>query len=299
MPGSLSLFAQIFIPLSVFCLMICVGLELRVADFRRMLTYPRAISAGIVGQMILMPSMAFLIAWLFSDDLVFQIGIVLLAACPGGPLSNSFVYVARGRTDLSVSLTAINGFLALLTTPLIASLGIKVFAGEATDINLPVLKTIVQIFSLAILPVMIGMSIRAWFPAFAARRQIAAQRLGTVLLISHIFLVIFLNKERIAEGMSEMILPAMLFCILAQSIGYFSAMAMGLDRDTRFTIGIEVGLQNVVLAVLIANISLQRPEFSLFVVNYAFGVIFVMIPWVFIYRYLGRRQQKLKTVNAN
>jgi len=299
MPGSLSLFVQIFIPLSVFCLMICVGLELRIADFRRMLTYPRAVATGIVGQMILMPSMAFLIALLFTDDLVFQIGIVLLAACPGGPLSNSFVYVARGRTDLSVSLTAINGFLALLTTPLIATLGIKIFAGEHADINLPVLKTIMQIFLLAILPVVIGMSIRARFPAFADRRQISAQRLGTVLLISHIFLVIFLNKERIAAGMSQMIVPAMLFCILAQCIGYFTAMAAGLDRDTRFTIGIEVGLQNVVLAVLIANVSLQRPEFSIFVVNYAFGVIFVMIPWVFIYRYLGNRHKKLKTLNAH
>lgn len=242
--------------------------------------------------------MEFLIAWLFSDDLVFQIGIALLVACPGGLLSNSFVYVARGRTDLSVTLTAINGFLVLLTTSLIASLGIKVVAGQATDINLPLLKTVAQIFSLVILPVVIGMSIRAQFPAFAASRQIAAQRLGTFLLIYHIFLVISLHKEQIEAEMSEMILPAMLFCILAQAIGYFSAMAVGLDRDTRFTIGIKIGLQNVALAVLIVNIALQRLEFSLFVVNYAFGVIFVMIPWVFIYRYLGRHQ-KLKSLNAS
>lgn len=282
--------AQWFIPLSVFMLMVCVGFELSLADFRRVLVFPRAIITGITGQMLLMPSMAFLIATLFGGSLSFQIGIVLLAACPGGPLSNSLVYVGRGRTDLSVSMTAINGFLALATTPLIATLGIRVFAGENADIELPVLKTIVQIFLLAILPVATGMLLKAKFPKFAERRQLAAQRLASVLLVSHVALVVGLNSDRIMDGMSEMMLPAVLFMLLAQMIGYFSARAAKLDSDTAFTIAIEVGLQNVVLAVLIANILLKRPEFSLFVVNYAAGVMFVMAPWVILRRYRSRHR---------
>ena len=137
---SLFQFANIFIPLTVFLLMVCVGMGLAVEDFKRLLTQPRAIGVGITGQMILMPAMAFAIAALWPGSLSFKVGLILLAACPGGPLSNSFVYIARARADLSVSLTAINGMLALVTTPLIASLGIRLFVGENADIELPIFK---------------------------------------------------------------------------------------------------------------------------------------------------------------
>ena len=101
---------QILIPVTVFIIMICLGLELKLADFRRVFRFPRAILTGVIGQMILMPAMAFAIAaTLGRGNLILQIGLVLLAACPGGPLSNSFVYLARARVDLSVSLTVSTG----------------------------------------------------------------------------------------------------------------------------------------------------------------------------------------------
>lgn len=134
MSNQVVLLGQILIPSTVFIIMICLGLNLQIADFKRIFIYPQAIMTGIIGQMILMPAIAFLIAAWFESSLVLQIGIVLLAACPGGPLSNSFVYLGKGKIDLSVSLTAINGFLALLTTPFIASLGIAIFADQSTDI---------------------------------------------------------------------------------------------------------------------------------------------------------------------
>ena len=287
---SLFQFANIFIPLTVFLLMVCVGMGLAVEDFKRLLTQPRAIGVGITGQMILMPATAFAIAALWPGSLTFKVGLILLAACPGGPLSNSFVYIARARADLSVSLTAINGMLALVTTPLIASLGIRLFVGENADIELPIFKTMAQIFALAILPVVIGMNIRARAPAWAERNDLLARRFATVLLFSHILLVLALNAGNILDGLEEMLLPAIVFAVLAQALGFWSAKLMKLDSDTCFTIGVEVGLQNVVLAILIANLLLHRPEFSLFVVTYAAAIIFIMVPWVFIYRWLGSRR---------
>lgn len=286
-------FANIFIPATVMLLMVCLGMELAISDFRRLLVYPKAIIVGVTGQMLLMPAMAFAIAAILPGSLAFKVGLILLAACPGGPLSNSFVYLARARVDLSVSLTAVNGMLALFTTPLIASVGIRVFAGENAEISLPVLKTMAQIFVLAILPVAIGMTVRALAPGWVERRDAATRRLATALLISHIALVILLNSDHISSGFQEMFLPALVFAFLAQSIGYISAKLMGLDRDTCFTIGVEVGLQNVVLAILIATLLLKRPEFSLFVVVYAAGIILIMVPWVFIHRHLGSRPIKV------
>lgn len=287
MSEQIVLLGHILIPATVFIIMMCLGLDLRIEDFKRIFIHPKAIMTGICGQMILMPAIAFLIAAWFESSLVLQIGIVLLAACPGGPLSNSFVYLGKGRLDLSVSLTAINGFLALLTTPFIASLGIAIFAGQDTDIQLPILKTIAQIFMVAILPIILGMIMRVKFPQIHTNCLHLVQRLAVFMLVTHIAIVITLNFPRIGGAFAEMIVPALLFCILAMIIGVVTSKLMGLDKSIQFTVGIEVGLQNVVLAILIAEVILKRPEFALFVLTYAIGALFILLPWV----YLHRRQQ--------
>ena len=284
MSEQIVLLGHILIPATVFIIMMCLGLDLRVEDFKRIFIYPKAIMTGICGQVILMPAIAFLIAAWFESSLVLQIGIVLLAACPGGPLSNSFVYLGKGRLDLSVSLTAINGFLALLTTPFIASLGIAIFAGQATDIQLPVLKTIAQIFMVAILPIILGMIMRVKFPQIHTNCLHLVQRLAVLMLVTHIAIVITLNFPRIGGAFAEMIVPALLFCILALTIGVVTSKLMGLDKSIQFTVGVEVGLQNVVLAILIADVILKRPEFALFVLTYAIGALFIILPWVYLHR---------------
>jgi bile acid:Na+ symporter, BASS family len=276
---------QVLIPLTVFIMMICLGTSLTLDSFKKVLTFPRAILTGIVGQIILMPAMAFgIAATLGNGNLILQIGLVLLAACPGGPLSNTFVYQGHGRVDLSVSLTAVNGFLALLTTPLIASLGIFIFAGKNTDIKLSLGQTILQVFMIAILPVMIGMAINYKFPKFALANQGKAKALSLIMLVLHLSLVLVVNFAIIIESLHTLFLPALLFCVLAMTLGYFSAMLMGLDRDIRFTIGIEVGLQNVVLAILIANVILKRPEFALFVFTYGLAALLIIFPWIYLHR---------------
>ena len=249
---------------------------------------------GISGQMILMPVMAFLIAAWFGSNLVLQIGIVLLASCPGGPLSNSFVYLGKGKVDLSVSLTAINSFLALLTTPFIASLGIAIFAGQSAEIQLPVLKTITQIFMIAILPIILGMLLRVKIPQLHTNYSYLVQGLTLIMLAIHIFVVVAINLPRIGATFAEMIGPAFIFCLSALTIGVVASRLAGMGKSTQFTIGIETGLQNVVLAILIADVILKRPEFALFVLSYAVGALFILLPWV----YFHRRGQSIYCLNA-
>ena len=281
---------QILIPLTVFIMMICLGMSLKPENFQKVFTFPRAVLTGVVGQMILMPAMAFAIAaTLGKGNLTLQIGLVLLAACPGGPLSNTFVYLGRGRVDLSVSLTAVNGVLALITTPLIASIGIAVFAGENTDIKLPLGKTILQVFMIAILPVMLGMLVNYKFPKFAMDSQGQAKILSFFMLITHLSLVVVINFSIIMESLHIFFIPALLYCVLAMAMGYSIAAIAKLDRDIRFTIGIEVGLQNVVLAILIANVILKRPEFALFVFTYGLSALLVIFPWIYLHKKLSSK----------
>jgi BASS family bile acid:Na+ symporter len=281
---------QILIPLTVFIMMICLGMSLKSENFQKVFIFPRAVLTGVVGQMILMPAMAFAIAaTLGKGNLTLQIGLVLLAACPGGPLSNTFVYLGRGRVDLSVSLTAVNGVLALITTPLIASIGIAVFAGENTDIKLPLGKTVLQVFMIAILPVMLGMLVNYKFPKFAMNSQGQAKILSFFMLITHLSLVVVINFSIIMESLHIFFIPALLYCVLAMAMGYSIAAIAKLDRDIRFTIGIEVGLQNVVLAILIANVILKRPEFALFVFTYGLSALLVIFPWIYLHKKLSSK----------
>ena len=292
--SQLAALIQVAIPASVFIIMICLGMGLRPENFRQVFTFPRAILTGLAGQMILMPAMAFAVAAVLGkDNPTLQIGLVLLASCPGGPLSNSFVYLGRGRVDLSVSMTAVNGFLALLTTPIIASLGIAVFAGENTDIQLPFLKTILQIFLIAILPVIIGMIIHHRFPRFCHDNQGLAKVISLILLIFHLSLVVVTNFSIIMESFHIFFFPAFIYCVLALALGYLAAMIMRLDRDIRFTIGIEVGLQNVVLAILIANVILKRPDFALFVFTYGLAALIAIFPWIYLH---NRSKVEMPTV---
>lgn len=294
--SQLAALIQVAIPASVFIIMICLGMGLRPENFRQVFAFPRAILTGITGQIILMPAMAFAVAAVLGkDNLTLQIGLVLLASCPGGPLSNSFVYLGRGRVDLSVSMTAVNGFLAPLTTPIIASLGIAVFAGENTDIQLPLLKTILQIFLIAILPVIIGMIIHHRFPRFCQDNQGLAKVVSLILLIFHLSLVVVTNFSIIMESFHIFFFPAFIYCVLALALGYLAAMIMRLDRDIRFTIGIEVGLQNVVLAILIANVILKRPDFALFVFTYGLAALIAIFPWIYLH---NRSKVKIPAVRS-
>ena len=104
------------------------------------------------------------------------------------------------------------------------------------------------------------------------------------MLVLHLSSIVVINFVIIIESLHALFLPALLFCMLAMALGYYSAMLMGLDRDIRFTIGIEVGLQNVVLAILIANVILKRPEFALFVFTYGLAALLIIFPWIYLHR---------------
>lgn len=142
---------------------------------------------------------------------------------------------------------------------------------------------------LAILPIILGMILRVKIPQIHTDRLHLVQRLAVTMLVLHISIVTTMNFPRIGAAFAEMIVPALLFCILALTIGVVTSKLMGLDKSTQFTIGIEVGLQNVVLAILIADVILKRPEFALFVLTYAIGALLILLPWI----YLHRRQQTI------
>ncbi|MDG2032816.1 MAG: hypothetical protein P8J29_02650 [Rhodospirillales bacterium] len=278
----------ISIPFIVFIFTVGIGSELTLDDFKRLLKEPKVVIIGLVGQVVLLPLIGFAVAWMFKDDLVIAIGIMLLAASPGGPMSNSLVYVARARTELSITLTAVSGFLALATTPIIASLGINFFAGDDANISLPIPQTIAQIFVLIIVPLGVGMFVRSKWSVAVSRAE-KSIRLGcTILMLAALVVVIIVSWRTLVSKIGDFALAGTIFVVALLMISSLFGRVFGLDEPSRFTVMVEVSIQNIVVASLIAITLLDRPEFALFSAVYAAPMaIIILMLLVFRLRRVG------------
>lgn len=264
------------IPIIAFLFTLFIGADLTWEDFKRLFREPKIVIVGLIGQLVLMPIVAFAIAWMFRDNIAIAIGIVLLAAAPGGPLSNSLVYVARARTDLSVTLTAISGFVALVTTPVIATIGINLFAKSEAAIKLPIPQTIAQIFVLIILPLIIGMLVRYKWPDFVERQDKFIRQISNILLVLILVILVIVTWDTISANYKEFALATSVFILAMIGCSWLFGWSAGLDDSARFTVMVEVVIQNIVVASLIAVTLLKRPEFATFSAIYSVPVAFVL-----------------------
>jgi BASS family bile acid:Na+ symporter len=265
------------IPVIVFIFTIGIGSELTWDDFKRLFKEPKVIIVGLIGQLVLLPVIAFGVAWMFKDDSVIAIGLVLLAASPGGPLSNSLVYVARARTELSISLTAISGLVALVTTPVIASVGINMFAGDDANISLPIPQTIAQIFVLIIVPLAIGMFLKAKWPDGISRMETKIRKGCTVLMLLAVAVAVIVAWPTLVGKFSEFVAAGTIFIVALVVLSSLYGRVLGLDDASRFTVMVEVSIQNIVVSSLIAITLLEKPEFALFSAVYAAPMAIIIV----------------------
>ena len=163
--------STIILAASLFIIMLGMGLSLVTADFKRIITYPKAVAVGLFNQLILLPVIAFVIVSVFPTKPEIAIGIMILAACPGGATSNLIAHLAKGDTALSVSLTAMSSFITLLTIPFIVNFSLSYFAVTGQNVQLDVIKTIIQILVIVVIPIVIGMFIRKTNEGFALKME--------------------------------------------------------------------------------------------------------------------------------
>jgi BASS family bile acid:Na+ symporter len=269
------MFSDYFLPATLAIIMFGLGLTLTVKDFKRLLHYPKALFVGLICQMVLFPLLAFTMAWgigeLFGLAATVQVGLVLVTICPGGSTSNLVDYLLRANVALGVSLTSVNSFLTLFTIPFFLNLAFNLFMGETQYIDLPFWDTVRRILLLVILPTAVGMVLRAKWPAFALKAERPFSWGGTGLLALAFLGVLFLDEG----GQQEMGTPSLTFMTVlplvlmglilnsgGMSLGYFTGQATGLGPRNRLTIAVEVGLQNISLALVIAAEQLNEPKMA-------------------------------------
>ncbi len=248
---------------SLIVIMLGMGLSLQTADFKRIFLFPKAIFIGLTNQLILLPLVGFGIIWLFPMQPEIAIGVMILAACPGGPTSNLISHLAKADLALSVTLTALSSLITILTIPFIVNFSLEYFLGEGQIVELNVLSTIIQIFVIVVIPIIIGMLLRKYRPNFADGMakpvRIAS---GAVLALIIVGLVI---KERanFVSYFEQAGIAALALNVVTMVLGYFSAKLFGLKIAAARSIAIESGIQNGTLAITIAVVLLQNSAFAI------------------------------------
>ncbi len=242
----------VFLPVALGVIMLGLGLGLTIDDFRRVVRYPRAMLVGLGCQMLLLPLVCFGITVAFGLPPELAVGLMLLAASPGGATANLFSHLARGDVALNVSLTAVNSVLTLATLPLIVNVSMAHFMGDATSIPLQFGKTI-QVFAIVLVPVGIGMAIRA------RRADLATRMTRPVKILSIAFLVVIvvaaIAKERhlLAAYFGQIGVAALAFNLASLAVGYVVPLLARLGKRQAIAIGMEIGIHNGTLAIAIAS----------------------------------------------
>lgn len=271
-------------PVVLFLLMLMIGLELTPADFRRVLQMPRAVVGGTLAQWILLPLMTWLVVAAVGVTPVFGAGAVLVAVSPGAGISNVFVALARANVALSVSLTAAASAFAVLTLPVLSSLGMRLFLDEPLDVNVPVAALTGQLALTLLVPVAFGMAVRSRYPAEAQRLAPRLHRLTLVAIVLVVAAAIaFAPEDEVSfEGSGRAVLAALLWTVAAMTIGWGVARVLGLSGEDRFTFLVEFSARNVAVASIVAMSALGRVDLSLFSGIYvvvAYPLVALLVLW--------------------
>ncbi len=266
-----SLFSEYFLPITLAIITLGMGLSLTERDFRNIFLHPRAVIVGLSSQMILLPLIAFIIAGLLHINPLFKVGLIIIAACPGGATSNLITYLLRGNVALSISMTALNSLITLITIPLIVTLSLEVFIHEEAAINLDLFETVIKVFLITLLPAFVGTRIRKRRPEFAERLEHPLRIILPLLLLLVYAGVIFIDHGDESATLTDFvsIFPyALLLNIFSMGMGFLIARAFRLEVINQFTVSIEVGLQNSALAIFVAANLLQSNSMALVPVVY-------------------------------
>jgi BASS family bile acid:Na+ symporter len=266
-------FNAVLLPLALAIIMLGLGLSLALSDFKRIVAYPKAVMIGLVSQMLILPLICFFIAKSFGLSPELAVGLMLLAASPGGPTANLYSHLSKGDVALNISLTAVNSLLTLFTLPLIVNFAINYFMESGQIIPMQ-FKKVSEVFVMVLAPVSIGMIIKSKFPATSLKLDKPVKILSAIFLVLIIGGVIYQVRENILSYFRMVGLAALVFNILSIGLGYYLPRLLKLEEKQAIAIGMEIGIHNGTLAIFIALSILGNGAMSIPPVIYSLIMFF-------------------------
>ena len=260
--------------------MIGMSLGLTLSAFAKEARHPRAAIVGSVGQLIVLPALGFLVAWGLGLTPAIAVGLVILAACPGGATSNVITYLARGNVALSIVVTAIASIATIMTLPLLVNQALSWQLGKSTNVAMPVVDTIAMLVIIVLLPTGIGMLIRAKAPNIAARAEKPLNGFGAVVLLALIVLISYGLRDHLLGLLIQAGPACLLLNTLGIGAGFAIARMAGVAKEDTLAIAVELGIKNSTIGILVATTILGSQEMAIpsmvyGLTMYAFGAVLV------------------------
>ena len=253
----------IIIGIVLILIMFGMGLSLVPTDFKNIFKYPKAIGLGLLNQLFFLPIIGFSILNILQPSPEIAIGLMILASCPGGTVSNLICYLAKADVALSVSLTAISSIISVFTIPFIINFSIKYFTNNNDLVELSLSDTVLQISIVVIIPVVIGMFIRNYLPNFAKKADKTVRIFSIIVLLLLISGVTYKERNNFILYFKQAGIVSLLLNIITLAFGYFSAKLIHLSKHQAISISLESGIQNSALAISIAVALLKNTSFAI------------------------------------
>ena len=253
----------IILAISLIIIMFGMGLSLVKDDFIRLLQHPKAIIVGLTNQIILLPIIAYVLISLLNVETDIAIGVMILAACPGGPTSNLITYLAKGDTGLSISLTTANSLITIFTIPFVVDFALNQFLDAAEMVQIDKLQTVIQIFTIVIIPVSLGMALKKVKPVFADKMNKPVKIASAAVLFLVIFGLVLKKKEELIPYLQQAGVATLILNITTMLIGFATAKIARLNLAQSLTISIESGIQNGTMAIAIASGILMNDNYAI------------------------------------
>ena len=270
--------ASIILAIAIMVIMMGMGLSLTIADFRRVAQHPKPVLLGLTNQIVFLPLVALGLVYVFQPPTFIAVGMILLAACPGGTSSNLVTLLAKGDLALSVSMTAINSIITIATIPFWVGYAYTTYLSEAANMASPtadIFKTLIIILAI---PLSIGMLIKNRAPQFALRMERPVRIASSIFLAAVILGLLVREIELVKQYLGDTLGIVAALNAVTMGMGYALAKAVGLNLKQGLTIAIESGIQNGTLTISLAVMTLNQPDFAIVaaiysLVMYAFSTV--------------------------
>ena len=251
------------LPIALFIIMIGIGMTLTIRDFRQVAVYPKGMIVGTIAQILVMPLIAFMLATLLAVPAAIAVGLVIIAACPGGTTSNLFVLLSRGNIALSIVLTVSASLITILTLPLFTNIALQHYMGTEENIVLPVWKTVGMLIGIVLFPVAIGMVVRTRKPEVARKAESIVSIFGGIVLAVLIVALVYGVRDQIWELLKQAGPATILLNLAGIGLGLAAGRVAGLTQRESLAVAVELGVKNGTIALMVTLTLLESSAMSI------------------------------------
>ena len=276
----MNIVTDVVLPIALAFIMFSLGLGLSISDFTRIFLKPKEFLVGFISQLILLPIVALILVYIWPLSPEIAIGVMILAAAPGGATSNILTSFAKGDVALSISLTAVISILSVITIPLILGISLSILGTNLTSEGISLIDVALKMFLIVTIPVLIGMLLKTIFSSF----ENLAKKISTILFFLVLLGAVLAERENVVAYFAEAGLITLILNIAMMLLAYYLSKSFISDISQQKAITLECGLQNGTLAIVVANVFFDGGAYLIPAATYSLIMYATSLPYIYYLR---------------